>query len=446
MSSLLLKNATLLVTMDHQRRNFPGGGLFIRDGVIDTVGSSQDLPTRADSVIDATGLIVMPGLVNVHHHFSQNLTRALPEGQNEGLFGWLDAHYPIWARIGPEEMYVSALVAMAELLLSGCTTTGDFPYMFPNGSSLDDEIRAAQELGIRFHPCRGSMTYRVDPQFAEDEDHVLQDTERIIQTYHNPSRYSMCRISLGPVVPDLVSEDLLINMLELGRRYGIGHHTHVGETVDGIKASLEYFGQRTVSYLAERGWVGPDVWYAHCVHINDQEMDLMVKTGTGVAHCPSANMRLGNGIAPIRQFLDKGVNIGIAVDGSAGSDSGNLLAEVRLTMLAQRAVNGPKGMTAHEALELATLGGATVLCRDDIGSLEPGKAADLIGINFDRLEYAGAAADPFAALAFCAPVGVDVSIIDGKVVVEAGQLVNVDLPAVLSHHKRLSQRISTGVT
>lgn len=446
MVSILIKNASLLVTMDARRRQIEGGGLFVRDGLVEMVGREDDLPSSADCVVDASDMIVLPGLINVHHHFSQTLTRVLPSGQDQALFPWLDAHYPIWARMGPEEVYVSALIALTELIFSGCTTTVDHPYVFPNGALVDDEIRAAQELGVRFHPCRGSMSLGVSQggmppdHLVEDEEGILEDSERLILAYHDSRPHSMCRVSLGPVDPESVSERLLIETLRLGRRHDVGLHIHVSETEDDVHFSLERFGRRPVTDLAERGWVGPDVWYAHCVHVNDEEIGILAETGTGVAHCPTSNMRLGSGIAPIRRMLDKGVKVGLAVDGSASNDSSHMLAEVRMSMLVQRAVNGPGAISALEALELATLGGAAVLGREDIGCLEAGKAADLIGIRLDRVEYAGAA-DPLAAIVFCSPAYVDLSVINGKIVIRDGQLRGIDLPALVQRHNLLSQRL-----
>ena len=452
MPSLLVKNSALLVTMDPGRQQIPGGGIFARDGVIEIVGHDDVLPNRADTIIDATGMLLLPGLVNVHHHFSQNLTRALPIAQDEGLFPWLDAHYPIWAKIGPEEIYVSTQVALAELLLSGCTTTADHAYLFPNGSRLDDEIKAAEEIGVRFCACRGSTSLGISqggliPDYlVESEQSILEDSERLIQTYHDPRPGAMCRIALGPADPESVSRDLLRETLRLGRRHAVQLHMHVSESMDDVRFSLEKFDVRPVVDLAEQEWVGPDVVFIHAVHVNDEEINILAKTGTKVAHCPSANMRLGSGIAPIRSMLDRGVVVGLAVDGSASNDSSHMLAEVRMSMLLQRVAFGPKAMTSMQALELATLGGADVLGRDDIGSLEPGKAADFIGIHLDRLEYTGALADPLAATVFCAPVNVNLSVINGKLIVQDGHLISIDLPDLVKRHNQLSQNILSHAT
>ena len=447
MSTLLVKNATLLVTMDGERRLIEDGGTFVRDNVIEAVGPTGELPQKADRVVDVSGMIVLPGLVNTHHHLYQTLTRALPAVQDVELFDWLRRLYPIWAELTGEAVYVSALVGLAELILSGCTTTTDHLYLFPNDVSLDDEIRAARELGIRFHPCRGSMSLGqsqggLPPDcVVESEEDILADCQRVIEMYHDPSPYSMCRIVLAPCSPFSVTPDLMRESAALARQHGLHLHTHVAETLDEESFCLEKVGCRPVEYMEKLGWVGPDVFYAHAIHLSQEEIELLAETGTGVAHCPSSNMRLGSGIAPIREMLDAGVKVGLAVDGSASNDSSHLVAEARMAMLLQRVEKGAGALSAQEALEMATLGGAAVLGRDDIGSLEPGKAADFIAIDLNRLEYAGALHDPLAALVFCAPVNVDLSVINGRVVVEDGQLVGVDLGEIVVRHNRISREM-----
>jgi len=447
MSTLLLKNADLLVTMDDVRQRIPGGGLYIEDNVIRQVGPSGELPPDADQVIDADGMVVLPGLVNTHHHLYQSLTRALPSAQDVELFDWLRTLYTVWAGLTAEAVYVSALTALSELILSGCTTAADHLYLYPNDSRIDDEIRAARELGIRFHPSRGSMSLGrskggLPPDsVVEDEADILADCVRVIDQYHDPARYSMCRIVIAPCSPFSVTPDLMKASAALAREHGLTLHTHVAETLDEEAFCLQKFGVRPVELMRQLEWVGSDVWWAHCVYLNEDEIALMAGTGTGVAHCPNSNMRLGSGIAPIRDMMAAGVKVGLAVDGSASNDSGHLLAEARQAMLLQRVGLGASAMSAEDALWLGTRGGAAVLGRDDIGYLAPGMAADLIGVRLDQPAFAGAQADPLAALLFCTPPTVDLSVINGRVVVRDGQLLGVDLSAVVTRHNALAQEL-----
>ncbi|HHH41143.1 MAG TPA: 8-oxoguanine deaminase [Chloroflexi bacterium] len=447
MPTLLLRHADLLITMDDERRRIPDGGLLVRDNVIEAVGPSRELPTSADRVIEARGKVVLPGLVNTHHHLYQTLTRAVPAAQDADLFHWLKTLYPIWARMDGRAVYISALVGLAELILSGCTTASDHLYIYPNDATIDDEIRAAQEIGIRFHASRGAMSLGESQgglppdEVVEDEDAILQDMRRAIETYHDPEPYAMVRIVLAPCSPFSVTPDLMREAAALARDYGVRLHTHLAETLDEERFCLEQFGHRPVEYAEALGWTGPDVWFAHGVHVNAQEIGLLAQTGTGIAHCPSSNMRLASGIAPVREYLDAGVPVGLGVDGSASNDSSHMLAEARQALLLQRVRGNPAGLTAQEALELATRGGAAVLGRDDIGQLAPGKAADFIAFDLDRLAYAGGLHDPLAILVFGAPQTVDLSVINGRVVVEEGRLVTVDLGPIIEEHNRISGRL-----
>ncbi|MBN1979733.1 MAG: 8-oxoguanine deaminase [Anaerolineae bacterium] len=451
MATLLLKHADLLVTMDDDGRCISDGGLFARDNVVQQVGPTAALPAEADRVIDARGMIVLPGLVNCHHHLYQTLTRAVPAAQDATLFGWLKTLYPIWAGLTPDAIYTSALVGLAELALSGCTTASDHLYIYPNGCRIDDEIRAAGEIGIRFQPCRGSMSLGESKgglppdRVVEDEDFILKDTRRAIETYHDPDPCAMTRISVAPCSPFSVSPDLMRESAALARAYGVQLHTHLAETLDEEAFCLRRFGKRPVAYAEELGWLGDDVWHVHCVHLNQEEVELFARTGTGVCHCPSSNMRLASGIAPVRAYLDHGVRTGIGVDGSASNDSSHLLAEARQALLIQRVSGDPAGLGGREALWMATRGGAAVLGRDDVGLLAPGKAADFIGLRLDRLDYAGALHDPLAALVFCAPQRVDMSVINGRVVVEDGRLLTIDLGPVIERHNRISRGLVEGV-
>ncbi len=448
MSTLLLKHADLLVTMDAARQRIPDGGLFVRDNEIVQAGPTADLPDTADTVIDAAGMIVLPGLVNTHHHLCQTLTRCI--AQDSVLFDWLVTLYPIWARLTPEAVYVSAKVGLAELMLSGCTTSSDHLYIYPNGVRVDDEIQAAVELGIRFHATRGSMSLGrsqggLPPDnCVEDEPFILRESRRAIETYHQADRFGMVRVALAPCSPFTVTADIMRSSAELARAYGVRLHTHLAETKDEEEFCLERFGARPVDYVASLGWTGPDVWHAHCVHLNTAEVSLFATTGSGVAHCPSSNMRLASGIAPVRAMRDAGVRVGLGVDGSASNDSSHLLAEARQAMLLQRVMGNPNALGAQEALEIATLGGASVLGRDDIGSLAAGMAADFIGYRLDRLSFAGARHDPLAALVFCTPPNVDLSVINGQVRVRDGEIVGLDTHALARRHNDISRKLIDG--
>ncbi|HEU4329138.1 MAG TPA: 8-oxoguanine deaminase [Roseiflexaceae bacterium] len=440
MPTLLLRHADCVVTMDAQRREIADGAVLITDGRIDAVGPTAELPAQADQVLDCRGMLLMPGLVNTHHHLYQSLTRAVPAAQDANLFGWLTTLYPIWAGMCGEDIYVSAKLGLAELLLSGCTTASDHLYLFPNGATLDDEIRAAQELGVRFHASRGSMSLGrsqggLPPDsVVEDEAAILRDTRRVIETYHDPAPGAMLRIVVAPCSPFSVTPELMRESRELARSYGVACHTHLAETIDEEHFCLEHFGLRPFAYAEQLGWTGTDVWFAHSVHVDPTEITRMGATGTGAAHCPSSNMRLASGIAPVVAMLKAGVPVGLGVDGSASNDGGHLLGEARQAMLLQRVGGDPAALTARQALELATLGGARVLGRDDIGSLAPGMAADIVGWRLDRVAYAGALHDPVAALVFCQPQNVDLSVVNGRVRVSGGEIVGLDVPALVAEH------------
>ncbi len=451
MPTIFIKNASMLVTMQDEQQSIADGALYIEDNVITWTGATTSAPPEyeeADRVIDASGMVVLPGLVNTHHHFYQTLTRVI--APNDKLFEWLTTLYPIWARMDGEAVYISALTAMAELILSGCTTASDHLYLFPNGAKLDDEIRAAQEIGLRFHASRGSMSLGESEgglppdSVTEDEEAILRDTRRVIEEYHDAERYAMQRIVVAPCSPFSVTPDLMRESAKLARSYGVTLHTHLAETKDEEEFCLEEFGHRPAAYAEELEWVGDDVWWAHSVHVNEEEVALMARTNTGACHCPSSNMRLASGIAPIRSMLDQGVPVGLGVDGSASNDSSHLLAEARMAMLLQRVLGNPAGLTGAEALWLGTRGGASVLRRDDIGMLAPNMAADVIAIDLNRLPYAGATHDPMNALVFCAPPQVDLSIINGKIVVEDGELRTIDLPRIVERHNQISLEMIRG--
>ncbi|HEX7684959.1 MAG TPA: 8-oxoguanine deaminase [Trinickia sp.] len=445
--TMLVKHADVLVTMDGQRRECRDAGLFVEGNRIVAVGPTSELPSTADEVLDLRGHLVMPGLVNTHHHMYQSLTRAVPAAQNAELFGWLTSLYRIWAHLTPEMIEVSTLTAMAELLLSGCTTSSDHLYLYPNGSRLDDSIAAASRIGMRFHASRGSMSVGqkdggLPPDsLVEREADILEDTQRLIETYHDDGRYAMLRVVVAPCSPFSVSRDLMRESAALARRYGVSMHTHLAENANDVAYSRERFGMTPAEYAEDLGWVGADVWHAHCVQLDASGIALFARTRTGVAHCPCSNMRLASGIAPIRRMRDAGVPVGLGVDGSASNDGAHLIGEARQAMLLQRVGFGPDAMSAREALELATLGGAAVLGRDDIGALAPGMAADFVAFDLSRPGFAGALHDPVAALVFCAPQQVALSVIDGKVVVRDGQLTTVELAPLVERHNRLARTL-----
>ena len=458
MSTMLVRNAELLVTMDSRRQEIPGGGIFIRDGFIERVGPTAELPLIADQVIDLPGHIIAPGLINTHHHFYQTLTRAVPAAQNANLFQWLKTLYPIWARIQPEEIHISTQIALAELALSGCTAASDHLYLYPNGSRLDDEIEAGLATGMRLHAARGSMSLGESQgglppdSVVEDEAFILKDSQRLIETYHDPKPGARVQVFLAPCSPFSVTPDLMRQSAALARQYGVRLHTHLAETADEEVFCIEKFGHRPVAYMEHLNWIGEDVWFAHSVHVNDDEIRLYAHTGCGVAHCPTSNMRLASGIAPVLRMLQAGVKVGLGVDGSASNDGSNLLEEVRQAMLVARLDAGLRGaslsgtrapvlMTARQAMEIATRGSASVLGRQDLGSLEPGKCADFFTVNLHRLDFAGALHDPLAALVFCAPVRVDNTVVGGQFVVRDGQLVTLDLPVLIEKHNRAARRI-----
>jgi len=460
MSLLLIDNAAVLVTMDGERREIKNGAVVVRDQLIERIGSSDEVHASLsasgvlpDRSIDARGCVVVPGLVNCHHHLYQTLTRSIGSAQGKSLFDWLQMLYPIWGELDAEAVYVSARLGLAELLLSGATTVADHLYLFPNDVRLDDEIRAAGELGVRFHPTRGSMSLGQSQgglppdSICENEDDILTDCERVINEYHDPAPGSMLRIGLAPCSPFSVTPELMRKTAELARRYpGVRLHTHLAETIDENRFCERQFGQRPLAYIESLGWTGDDVWFAHMVHPDADEIDKLAATSSGVCHCPSSNMILASGIAPVRAMSDAGVRLGLGVDGSASNDGNHLLGEARQAMLLQRVgwpgfESSADRFSAREALALATRGGAAVLGRDDIGSLEVGKAADLVAYRVDGIQHAGAGGDPVAALLTCAPAGAWLSVINGKIVIEQGEILGLDLDSLVQQHNQQAQRL-----
>jgi 8-oxoguanine deaminase len=462
MISLLIRHADFVVAMDAKRREIRGGAVAIEGDGIACVGTTQEVEAwiaeepalrKPDRTLDARGCVVMPGLVNCHHHLFQTLTRAIGTGKGLGLFDWLKMLYGVWGGIDPEGARVSAKLGLAELALSGATTVADHRYLFPNGSRLDDDIGAAREMGIRFHPTRGSMCLGQSQgglppdSLVQTEEAILADTERVIAAFHDPAPRSMLRIGVAPCSPFSVTADLMRESAGLARSHArVGLHTHLAETLDEERFCLARFGKTPVQYAESLGWLGNEVWFAHVVHPSPAEIGTLARTRSGVCHCASSNMVLASGIAPVRAMLDAGVKVGIGVDGSASNDSNHLLGEARQAMLLQR-VGWPgfesraNRLSAREALELATRGGAAVLGRDDIGSLEVGKAADVVAFRVDDIHHSGAGGDPVAGLLTCLPARAWLSVINGRVVVEDGALTRVEVAALVADHGKASRRL-----
>jgi cytosine/adenosine deaminase-related metal-dependent hydrolase len=459
MNRILIHDADVVVTMNASREELSRASVLIENNVIAKVDTAAQMDAwiaqdpanrKPHRTINATGCVVTPGLVNCHHHLYQTLTRTIGTGQGKVLFDWLKMLYPVWAEMDAEAIHVSTQVGLAELLLSGATTVADHLYLFPNGTRLDDEIAAAQEMGVRFHPTRGSMSLGESKgglppdRVVEDEDVILEDSQRVIETFHDAGAYSMLRIGLAPCSPFSVTGDLMRESARLARTYQrVGLHTHLAETLDEDRFCLEKFGKRPLDYAESVEWMGEDVWFAHMVHPSESDIDRLAHHCSGVCHCATSNMILASGIAPVRRMLDRGVRVGLGIDGSASNDGNHMLGEARQAMLLQR-VGWPgfesraDRFSAREALELATLGGARVLQRDDIGSLEVGKAADLVAFRVDDLGHAGAMGDPVAALMTCAPAQAWLSIINGRVVVENGGLVGIDISGLVKRHNKAS--------
>ena len=470
MTTVLARNAEVLVTMDGEGRELKNAGLYAENGIIKQVGANEELPRTADTVIDLGGQIVLPGFVNTHHHLNQTLMRNLPAGQNNNLFPWLQAHYRLWARTDEEASRASTLIGLAELALSGCTTVFDHSYVFKNGNNVDCQIEAAKDIGMRFHASRGSMSLGESKgglppdDCVEDEAFILEDSERVIKAHHDASHGSMTQIVLAPCSPFSVTTSLLKDSAALARQHKIKLHTHLCETMDEERYTLQHFQLRPVDWMESLGWLGDDVWFAHAIHVDDDEIRKFAATGCGAAHCPSSNMRLASGIAPIKKYMDAGVKVGLGVDGSSSNDCSNILLEARQALLLARLRHGllpPEGsrkymllsqshpvrakewMTAREVLELATLGGARVLRRSDIGSLEPGKCADFFSLDLHTIGYAGALHDPVAAVLFCAPQQARTTVVNGEVVVRDGQIVTMDMPPVIETHNRCALRLAS---
>lgn len=451
MTTLLIKQALVLATMEEAREPLSQGYVLIEDWFIKEVGSGDTSHIRADQMIDASDKVVLPGFVNTHHHLYQTLTRAYPPALDAKLFEWLVSLYPVWARLDEEAVRLAALVGMAELMLSGCTTTSDHHYLFPRGQGrlIDAQIEAAREIGIRFHPTRGSMSLSqkdggLPPDsVVQEPDEILRDSERLIDLYHDPRPGAMTRLALAPCSPFSVTPELMRDTAQLARQKGVRLHTHLAETKDEEEYCLSKYGVRPVDLLQQAGWIGDDVWLAHGIFFNDAEVTRLGQARVGVAHCPSSNMRLGSGVCRVNALRQAGCPVGLGVDGSASNDSSHMLAEVRQALLLTRLIHGASAMTIRDVLHLATLGGAACLGRDDIGTLTPGKAADIAIFSLEDIGYCGAG-DPLAALVLCQPTRVQTLIINGRVVVQDGQLTTLDVTPIAQQHRRKAQQLIAG--
>ncbi len=453
--NILIKNAKLIVQMDNKRTKIAGGHIFVEDNEIKFVGKKlpSSLVPRPSSlkVIDASKCVVLPGFVNTHHHLYQTLYRNIREVQDAELFDWIKYLYTVWRNITPDAVYTSALTGLGELLLTGCTTSSDQFYIYPANQPkdlIDFEIKAAEEIGIRFHPTRGSMSRGQSKgglppdDVIQTENEIMKDSERVIQKYHNSEKFSMCRIALSPCSPFSVTTELLKETVKLARKKKIKCHTHIAETIDEEKYCLEEYKLRPLAYMEKVGWLGSDVWFAHCIHLNDDEIKLLGKTKTGVAHCPVSNLRLGSGIAPVRKMIENNVPVSLAVDGSASNDSSSMLRELKTCLLVHRLKSGVESMPAEDVLWLATRGGAEVLGRNDIGSIEVGKAADIVLFDVEKIGYAGGIHDILASLLFCGDSDiVDMTIVNGKIVVKNGKLVNCDEQKLYEKTNKIAKKM-----
>jgi len=452
MSSILIKNIKEIVTMDQERNRLKGYSLLIKDNRVDKI--AQEIEFTADQVIDGADYFLYPGLINTHHHFYQTLTRNIAQVQNVELFNWLKYLYPIWARLTPEAVYYSSLVAMGELLKTGCTTSVDQFYVFPRSQPkelLDEEFRAAEEIGIRFHGSRGSMSLGekdggLPPDsVVQSEEEILSDSQRVIEKFHNSRPFAMQRVVLAPCSPFSVTENLLRESIKLARNYKVRSHTHLAETKDEEKYCQEIFSMRPLDYMKKVGWLGKDIWFAHGVDLTEREIDLLADTGTGVAHCPVSNQKLASGAANIPYMLQKRVPVGLAVDGSASNDSSNMIAELKATLLIHRLIYGISSMSAEKVLMMATNGGRDILNQSEIGSIEEDKAADMFLISSKRLGFAGGLSDPVSALVTSGDSQiVDINIVNGKIVVSDGRLVNIDEEKVIEKANQISQKMMEG--
>jgi cytosine/adenosine deaminase-related metal-dependent hydrolase len=450
MPNLVVRDAELVVTMTGEE--IAGGWIAVMDGLVSAVGRPGSEP-EADEVLCVRDCLITPGLINAHHHIFQNLTRSFAPAVNETLFGWLSTLYPVWSRLDEEAVYVSTWVGLAELALGGCTTTSDHLYVHPAEKLIDAEIAAAREVGLRFHPSRGSMSLSekdggLPPDsVVQDDDEILADSERLIDAYHDPSRGAMLQIALAPCSPFSVSPELMRATAELAERRGVRLHTHLAEVRDEDRFCLERFGRRPIEYFEDVGWAGKRAWIAHCVYPNQEEIARLGGWGTGVAHCPSSNMLITGGAAPVRELRSAGVPVGLGTDGSASTDHASLWLEARTALLLGRLRHGPTSMSARDVLELATVGSATCLGRaGELGIIAPGAPADLVAWPLEGVQFAGAHSDPVEAWLRCGPLGARHTIVNGNPIVRDGQIVRSGVEDMLTRHRNISRAWLTSVS
>ncbi|MFQ6677453.1 MAG: 8-oxoguanine deaminase [Fidelibacterota bacterium] len=446
MSRILIQNPLAVATMNDSKEEFNGGHILIEDDKIASIGQ-DDLDIETDRMIDASNMVVLPGFINTHHHLYQTLTRNIPLMQNQSLFRWLTNHYEVWRELTEEAVGISAKTGLLELMKSGTTTSSDHLYLFPeqtSGELIDVEIESARELGIRFQPTRGSMSLGKSngglppDDTVQTEEEIQLDIERLLARYHDESDGAMVRISLAPCSPFSVTPQLMKSTAEFALANNLQMHTHLAETLDEETFCLDLFGKRPAEYVGQLGWMNSNAWYAHAIHLNNDEINRMAETGAGSSHCPTSNMRLGSGIARVKEMLSAGINVSIGVDGSASNDAGNMLMEVRNAMMMSRLREESFWLTARDVLWMATRGGASVLGRNDIGELSVGKQADIALFSMDRLEYAGGLSDPIASLVFSVRTApVDVLIINGSVQIDEGKT-NIDENILIQHHNKIA--------
>lgn len=451
--SLIIKNAKALVTMNDNNDVLNECDIYIEDGIIRAIGKDlEGQGYEAKETIDASNKFVYPGLVNTHHHFYQTMTRNYPNVQNMELFDWLKALYRLWSGLDSDMVYNSSLIAMGELAKYGCTTMHDHHYVFPKGTSslIDRQIEAAKELGVRIHASRGSMSRGVSDgglppdRLVQTKEEILRDSERLIKAYHDTSIGSMSQIVLAPCSPFSVTTDLLKDSAALARQYGVKLHTHLAETLDEEEFTLQTLKMRPLEYMASVDWLGEDVWYAHGIHFNDEELNILAKTKTGVAHCPTSNMKLASGVARVSEMIEKGIPLGLAVDGSASNDCSNMLSEIRMAYLLQRLSKSRNAPSGDQILRLATRGGADILGRKDIGSIEVGKVGDCFLLDINRVEFSGTLDDPASLIATCGvnrPV--DMTIVAGKIIYADNKLLNVDEEKIIYDANKMSNILRT---
>jgi len=445
---ILFRNVYHLATMNDARDRLSGVDVLVEGKRVARIGAGI-APTPGTRIIDCSSMLMIPGLVNLHHHFYQTLVRNVPAAQNRKLFDWLTTLYEVWAHLSPRAVRASTRLACAELLLTGCTMTSDQMYVFPRGVEEDliaAEIEAARGIGIRFHPTRGSMSRGKSlgglppDSVVQTADEILADSSRLVERFHDPGPFAMVRLALAPCSPFSVTDDLMVETARLARDKGVLLHTHLAETLDETAYCLETYGMRPLAVMEKLGWIGRDVWFAHGVHLEDAELDQLAATGTGIAHCPTSNMRLSSGVARVPEMLARGVRVGLAVDGSASNDTSDMLGEVRNCLLVHLLRWGAGALTAEDALRLATRGGADVLGRPETGSIEVGKAADLVLIDLSRLGYAGAFSDPLAAVVYAGfEHRVDYTVVNGEIVVERGRLARGDEEGIAREANEVSR-------